>query len=139
MKSYKDAKSAYNIEFGISMTIYVISIIGGTFLIGNLNPPLFIKYIIAIIPSLAIGGQIIAYLRFINHCDEFLKAAMAKIFIISTGITLFLCSFWGFLENFNLVSHIELWIVYVIFWFSYGVVTLLGKFVFKSLDTGLCG
>lgn len=71
MKSYKDAKKAYNIEFGISMSIYVISIIGGALLIKSFNPPLLIKYIIAIIPSLAIGGQIIAYLRFINHCDGF--------------------------------------------------------------------
>ena len=134
-KSYAEIKKQYRRGFAISMVNYVINIVFVTAFI-NSNPelPQYGKYILAMIPSIPIGASLLVLMRYLNNCDEYLQAAMGRLFIITTLITLFLSTFWGFLEAFANAPHIELYWVYVVFWALYGTIAFLGKHFFKNLN-----
>ncbi len=80
-------------------------------------------YLFAVMPALPVGGCIWVILRYMTKCDEYFRAILAKRFIVATGITLFVCTAYGFLENYANLQHFDLYYVWVLFWMSFGVVS----------------
>ena len=113
-------KSRYNMSMVFWMTLYIMAVFGCVTVIKTQHPTGIMLYALALIPSLPIGGSILAFLHFYNVVDEYIRALMTKRFVYATGITLFLCTLWGFLEAFANAPHIELYFVYALFWFLYG-------------------
>lgn len=77
---------------------------------------------LALTATAPIVGQIWATLAVMRDSDEFVRAVMAKQFILAAGISMALFTAWGFAESFADAPHAEGWLIYPLFWASLGVV-----------------
>ena len=73
----------------------------------------------------AVATHILTFLAYIERVDEYLRAVLVRRFIIATGLTLFICTAWGFLENNAGAHHFSLYLVYPLFWGLFGITSLI--------------
>ncbi len=78
-------------------------------------------WLLALAVSAPVVGQIWTTLACIRESDEFVRAVMAKQFILSAGIAMALFTSWGFAESFAGAPHAEGWLIYPLFWAIMGV------------------
>jgi hypothetical protein len=117
MAANNGATSRYFLRFFGAMLLYLVSLFGAKYLIDRDMVSGPVTWILATLPGLAIVGAFWAIaMRAIELEDEYLRMLMIRQLLIATGITLSLSAIWGFLEEFELVSHAELYWVAVI-WF----------------------
>lgn len=121
-----------NVEFGRgdaryglgtfgSMTLYALAIIGVSLGVTQGWLSGWALYAAAILPGLAITAQLIFTLDFFRRADEFVRAVMAKRFIVAACLTFAVWSVWGFLETFAGAYHLPGWLAYATMWFFFGV------------------
>ncbi|RZJ80176.1 MAG: hypothetical protein EON88_32245 [Brevundimonas sp.] len=72
-----------------------------------------------------IVGWIWAILSLMQASDEFMRALMAKRFIVSAGLAMAIASFWGFGESYANAPHLPSWLIFPLFWACMGVMTPL--------------
>jgi putative oxidoreductase len=77
---------------------------------------------LALTVTAPIVGQIWTTLAVMRDSDEFVRAVMAKQFILAAGISMALFTGWGFAESFAGAPHAEGWLIYPLFWAALGVV-----------------
>ncbi|WP_235562746.1 hypothetical protein [Brevundimonas sp. Root1423] len=77
---------------------------------------------LALTVTAPIVGQIWTTLAVMRDSDEFVRAVMAKQFILAAGISMALFTAWGFAESFANAPHAEGWLIYPLFWASLGVI-----------------
>lgn len=70
-----------------------------------------------------VAGQIWATLALMNEADEFMRALLAKRFIVASGLAMALATAWGFMESYGDAPHIPAWMIYPLFWALFGIVT----------------
>ncbi|WP_031236390.1 membrane protein [Asticcacaulis sp. AC460] len=114
----------YMIGMSFWMVLYAAALIGSILLIKSLQPTGPLLYVLAVAPALPIGGTIIVFLRYIDAVDEYVRAITTRRFVIATGLTLFLCTAWGFLENNAGAHEFSLYLVYPLFWGLYGATSI---------------
>jgi hypothetical protein len=85
---------------------------------GGLAPPW--SYLVGASPALPVGGVILAVMRFIDQSDEYVRAVTIRRFVLAAGMTLFVCTTWGFAESFADAPHVPMWVVFPAFWAFYG-------------------
>lgn len=78
---------------------------------------------IAVAVALPVAGQIRATLQLMAQSDEFVRAIVAKCFILAAGTTMVLWTAWGFGETYAAAPHLPGWLVYPIFWAIYALVS----------------
>ncbi len=77
-----------------------------------------LAYILGILPAVPVCGFFVVIgLYFADERDEYVRMLMARQSLIATGITMTAATFWGFLENFDLVPHAVAY-VWPIVWFG---------------------
>lgn len=76
---------------------------------------------LALVVTAPIVGQIWTTLAYMRESDEFVRALMAKQFILAAGIAMALFTGWGFAESFANAPHAEGWLIYPLFWGVLGV------------------
>ncbi|WP_443750409.1 hypothetical protein [Asticcacaulis solisilvae] len=115
------ANTQYLIGMGGAMTAYAALLVASILILqshpGLAGPAL---WAVAVMPALPIGGSIWVFLRYIDQVDEYVRAVTLKRFIVATGLTLFACTAWGFLEENAGAHHFSLYLVYPVFWALYG-------------------
>ena len=67
-------------------------------------------------------GQLWATLALIRESDEFVRALIAKQFILAAFLAMAIATLWGFGESFAGAYHLPAWIIYPLFWACFGVV-----------------
>lgn len=77
---------------------------------------------LALAVSAPVVGQIWATLSLMNESDEFVRALVAKQFIVAAGLAMAVASVWGFGESYADAPHIPAWIIYPLFWACFGLV-----------------
>lgn len=104
------------------MGLYVLSILALSWGAGGYvrGPALWVA---ALVPSAAIAGQLWVTLRLMRRQDEFVRTVMAKRFIAAAAIACIIATAWGFLETYAGVMHLPGWLIYPLFWGSFGLVT----------------
>ncbi len=112
----------YLVRFGISMSAYVVLLIGATMLHrhGLTAGPL--GYLIALAPAAAILGAIASmgfYLA--EETDEFHREVLIQSLLWGIAVTLGAASVWGFLETFGKAPHAPAWSVVPIFAVAMGL------------------
>lgn len=125
MNTQTTAGKIYTKSIILWMSLYAVGLFASVWFIKNFAPALPIKYALAFAPALPIGGSILAILRLMRDSDEYIRAIYADRFILTTGVLLFICTVWGFMQNFADAPKIELWLVYPIFWATFGFVSCL--------------
>ena len=98
--------------------IYAAFLIAAVYGFKHAMIPAAFKYLVAVLPALpiiAIFGAMGRYL--IEEQDEYVRMLMVRQTLWASAITLSLATIWGFLESFELVSHIDAYYVSVV-WFG---------------------
>jgi len=119
----KSPGARYTVEMIVWMALYAACLVGAILFIKANRPTGPLLYGLAILPALPIGGTIVTFLRFIERSDEFIRAIMVKRFLIATGITLFVSTAIGFIENFTETQLVERYLAYPLFWAAFGLIT----------------
>lgn len=114
-REYRIGLSAWMVGYAALLTLSIL-------IIRAYSPQGFLLYALAVSPSLPIGGSIWQMLRYMDRCDEYVRAIVTRRFVLATGVTLFLCTAWGFLEINAGLPHLDLYLVYPLFWASFGAV-----------------
>lgn len=113
----------YTIQMLIWMALYVGLLCGAILFIKDHHPTGPLLYALAVLPALPIGGTIVTFLRLIERSDEFIRAIMVRRVLIAMGLTLFLSTAIGFIENFTETQLIGRYLIYGMFWACFGLVT----------------
>ena len=121
----KSPAARYATGMAVWMVLYAAALFGSITLIQSQAPTGALLYALAVLPALPIGGTILTFLAYIERVDEYLRAVLIRRFIIATGLTLFICTAWGFLENNAGAHHFSLYLVYPLFWGLFGITSLI--------------
>jgi putative oxidoreductase len=78
---------------------------------------------LALTVSAPVVGQIWATLSLMRESDEFVRAVVAKQFILASGLAMAIASVWGFGESYAAAPHIPAWLIYPLFWACFCVVS----------------
>lgn len=118
------AAKRYLLRLGGAMGLYLIFLAIAVRLFRSPAPPEgALKYAVALAPALPILGAIWAMGRYIVELpDEYQRLKLAVACLWATGLTMALCTGWGFLENFAGVSGPPLYSVFVMFMIFLGIV-----------------
>jgi putative oxidoreductase len=121
-KSTSAAHGRYVFRTAAFMTGYVainVSAIFGAF--DDIASPVA-AWALALAVSAPVVGQIWATLALMRESDEFVRAVVAKLFILSAGAAMAIASVWGFGESYAAAPHIPAWMIYPLFWACLGVI-----------------
>lgn len=123
------ASRRYIQRLAAAMGIYLISLFAAEYLISRdlVDGPLV--WVLALMPGLAVTGAFYAVaMLVIEQKDEFMRMLIVRQILIATGFALSIATVWGFLENFDLVPHIDSYWVGIIWFLGFA----LGGFVNKK-------
>ena len=79
-------------------------------------------WLLAAAVTAPVAGQIWTTLAVMRDSDEFVRAVMAKQFILAAGVAMALFTGWGFAESFADAPHAEGWLIYPLFWSALGLI-----------------
>ena len=77
---------------------------------------------LALTVSAPVVGQIWATLSLMRESDEFVRAVVAKQFILAAGAAMAIASVWGFGESYADAYHLPAWLIYPLFWACFGAI-----------------
>jgi len=121
-KSTSSAHKRYAIRTIAFMSGYVavnVAAIFGAF--DDITSPVA-AWALALTVSAPVIGQIWATLALMRESDEFVRAVVAKQFILASGLAMAVASVWGFGESYAAAPHIPAWIIYPLFWACFGLI-----------------
>lgn len=86
-------------------------------------------YLIAVLPALPIIGIFAAIGRYlVEEKDEFVRMLMVRQTLWASGFSLSAATVWGFLENFDLVGHVDGYYVVIAWFLGLGIGGIVNKF-----------
>jgi hypothetical protein len=118
----RPAMRRYLLRFGISMSAYVVLLIGATMLHqrGLTAGPL--GYLIALAPAAAVLAAMASMgLYLAEEKDEFCREMLIQSLLWGIAATLGVASVWGFLETFGKAPHAPAWAAVPIFAMAMGL------------------
>ena len=115
----------YSLGIVFWMTLYIAALFTSIWVIKTQHPAGPWLWLLAVLPALPVGGTIVVFLRYIEAVDEYVRGVILKRFITATGLTLFLCTAWGFLEENAGLHHFPLYLVYPVFWLMFALASAL--------------
>ena len=119
----RSPNARYTLGMGVSMALYVAALYASILSIQTRHPTGALLYALAVLPALPIGGSIWVFLTYMEAVDEYVRGVLIRRFVIATGLSLFICTAWGFLEENAGAHHFSLYLVYPLFWCLFGVVS----------------
>jgi hypothetical protein len=123
----------YMVRLGISMTLYVVSLLAAVYLVEQRHVAGAILWPLALLPGLCIVGAFYAIgMLLVETDDEYVRMLLVRQVLYATVIAMSLATIWGFLENFELVPHIAAF-YWAIAWFvGFGIGGFINKFTFGT-------
>jgi hypothetical protein len=93
-------------------------------------------YVVAVLPAIPIIGIFAAIGRYlVEEQDEYVRMLMVRQTLWASGFALSLATIWGFLENFDLVGHVDGYYVAIAWFFGLGLGGIVNKL---TLGEGGC-
>ena len=122
------ARRRYFLRVGVAMTLYVACLAAANRLVGTGHVTGPAAYALAILPGLAIIGVFWAIGRLlIEEKDEFLRVLLVRQSLVATAFALSIATIWGFLENVDLVPHVDSYFVAILWFAGLGVGSLYNR------------
>lgn len=112
----------YTNRFLIAMGFYCAFLVTAVWAFKHSHPAGPLAYLLAVLPSIPIVATIVivgVYLA--EEKDEFVRNLFIQAAVWGIGATLTVTSVWGFLELFVPVTHLDLYLVFPMFWFFVGI------------------
>jgi hypothetical protein len=81
-----------------------------------------VAWALALAVAAPVIGQLWATLSLMRESDEYVRAVVAKQFILASGLAMAAATVWGFGESYAGAYHLPAWIIYPLFWACFGVV-----------------
>jgi hypothetical protein len=123
------------VRLGISMTLYVVSLLAAVYLVGHHRVEGPLAWALALLPGFAIVGAFYAIgMLIVETTDEFVRMLMVRQILYATVIAMSAATIWGFLENFELVPHIAAFYWAIAWFLGFGI----GGFI-NRLTLGTAG
>jgi hypothetical protein len=108
----------YNKRVVVLSLIYAACLLGAVYGFKHHLVSGAFAWIVAILPALPIIGIFAAIgLYLVEERDEYVRMLMVRQTLWASGFALSIATMWGFLESFELVSHVEVYWVSVL-WFG---------------------
>lgn len=96
----------------------------------NARLPGYVVWAIVLVAAGSVAAQFVAAYRLVAGQDEYIRGITAKRVIAAAGATMSVAVLWGLAEQFLAVPEVPIWVVYPLFWGTFGIVT---PFVRSSL------
>jgi len=123
------AQRRFKIAMFMLWLAYMLVLVGVVTYFRNGTPSGVPAYAAAILPALPIVGMFFAIGRYlIEESDEYLRMKMNRQVLVATALTLTVATIWGFLENFDLVRHIDSYWAAVVWFFGLSVGRLYNRY-----------
>jgi hypothetical protein len=88
----------------------------------------FVAWIAAVLPALPIIGIFAAMGRYlVEESDEYVRSLIVRQSLWASGFALSVATIWGFLESFELVGHVDSYMIAVVWFFGQGVGSVVNK------------
>lgn len=129
--SKKDKVNAkkYGNELGISIVIYMVVLFGSIYIAKPMENSL-LRTLIVLTPTIPALGAFWAIVRHFQRMDEYMRIWLLEVIALAGGITAFFSFSYGFLEGMG-YPKLSGFMIYVIFMGSWGLITLLRKYVLE--------
>jgi hypothetical protein len=87
-----------------------------------------LAYLVAVLPALPIIGLFGAIGRYlVEEQDEFVRMLMVRQTLWASGFALSAATIWGFLENFDLIGHVDGYYIVIAWFFGLGLGGIANK------------
>ena len=119
MTSYKSpAQRRYVLRLSAAMAAYIITLSAALRFVGGGDVTGPVAYLLALLPGFSVAAMFWAIGRLlVEEQDEYLRMLLVRQSLVATGFTLSVVTMWGFLENFDLVPHVDAFYIAVL-WFG---------------------
>jgi len=127
------ATRRYNRRVIILSVTYAVVLVSAVYAFKNqlISGPA--TWVVAVLPALPIIGIFVAIGRWlVEETDEYLRMLMIRQTLWASGFSLSLATLWGFLENFDLVGHIESYYVAVLWFAGLGLGSLMNRLTMRD-------
>ena len=118
----------YNWRVIVLSVLYAAFLIAAVYGFKHKLVPSPLAYPVAILPALPIIGIFVAMGRYlVEEQDEYVRMLMVRQTLWASGFALSVATVWGFLENFDLVEHVDAYSVAIVWFFGLGVGGIVNK------------
>lgn len=119
-----------------AMTGYIVTLFAAEYFIDQHGLAGPLAWLVALLPGLCVASVFWALARLlIEEKDEYLRSLMVRQMLIASGLTMTVVTIYGFLENYQLVAHVDGFYVAVLYFFGLGIGNLVNRF---TLGDGGC-
>lgn len=120
--SLTPAGRRYLARFFPAMLAYVIVLFASLWVIKTYHPKGPLLWLLGVAPAIPVIAVIaVMGLYIMEETDEFLRLVLVQSMLWGIGVTLALCTAWGFLENVGVVPHFPLYLVFAVFCGAFGL------------------
>ena len=133
MSRFTPAQRRYNRSVLLLCAAYALILFGVISFFKNSSPTGVSAYAAAILPALPIIGVFVAMGRYLSdEQDEYIRMLTVRQTLWATGFTLSVATIWGFLENFDLVGHVDAYYVAVLWFGGLGIGSCMNRLTLGS-------
>lgn len=123
-----EAQKRYVKRVAVSASLYLLALALMTFVSAKHDPSIELRTFLAILPGLAVVGIFWAIGRLIvEERDEFMRMLIIRQALVASGLALSAASIWGFLEEADVVVHVDAYWWAVIWFLGLGVGAIVNR------------
>lgn len=137
LKSSKSARRRYTLRVSAALAAYIVSLSAALRFVGveGVTGPL--AYVLALLPGLSVAAVFWAIGRLlVEETDEYVRLLTVRQALVATAFTLSVSTMWGFLENFDLVPHVEAFYIAVLWFAGLGIGSCVNRLTMRD-DAGI--
>ena len=122
------AAKNYNVRVIWLTALYGVFLIGAVYGFKHHLLNGIASYVAAILPALPIIGIFAAMGRYlVEEQDEYIRSLMVRQTLWASAFTLSIATVWGFLESFELVGHVDSYMIAVVWFFGQGMGSVVSR------------
>ena len=130
---FNPAQRRYNRSVLLLSLAYALILFGVITFFKNSSPTGLSAYAAAILPALPIVGIFAVMGRYLaDEQDEFVRMLTVRQTLYASAFALSIATIWGFLENFELVGHIDAYYIAVLWFGGLGIGSCINKLTIGS-------
>lgn len=132
-RSNSPAQRRYLLRVSIAMAAYIVTLSLALRLVGTHSVTGPLAYLLALLPGLSVAGVFWAIGRLlVEEKDEYVRMLLVRQALVATAFTLSVSTMWGFLENFELVPHVDAFYIAVLWFGGLGLGSLYNRLTLRD-------
>jgi hypothetical protein len=136
-KIQNPAQRRYLLRLAVAMIAYMVTLSLALRFVGRGHATGPLAYMLAILPGLSVAGVFWAIGRLlVEEKDEYLRMLLVRQTLVATAFTLTVVTIWGFLENFDLVPHVDAFYVAILWFFGLALGSLYNRVTLGDSNGG---